>query len=146
MTLDPLSEQRRIRHLRAGWSLLLLWLTLGMALEFMHGFKVRWYLDVTNETRRLMWTLAHAHGTLLALVHIAFAASLSAVAGEEPAWRRRASRLISWGALLLPLGFLLGGILVHGSDPWIGILLVPVGALCLLAGVALTARGVSART
>ena len=26
--------------------------------------------------RRLMWTLAHAHGTLLGLVHIAFAVTV----------------------------------------------------------------------
>ena len=146
MTLDPLSDRLRIHHLRAGWWLLLVCLTLGISLEFMHGFKVRWYLDVSNEARRLMWTLAHAHGTLLGLVHIAFASSLSPLSGEEPAWRRWGSKLITWGSVLLPSGFLLGGIMVHGSDPWIGILLVPVGALLLLFGVGLTARGVSGRT
>ena len=47
---------------------------LGLLLESLHGFKVRAYLDVTNETRRLMWTLAHAHGTVLGLGLLALAA------------------------------------------------------------------------
>jgi hypothetical protein len=59
------------RHLRAGWWGLLIYLGLGIALEMLHGFKIGFYLDVSNHTRRLMWTLAHAHGTLLALVNIA---------------------------------------------------------------------------
>lgn len=42
----------------------------------LHGFKVGLYLDVDHSARRHMWTLAHTHGTLLALVNIAFALSL----------------------------------------------------------------------
>ena len=56
------------RHLRVGWWSLLLFATLGLVLESLQGFKVRAYLDVSNETRRLMWTLAHAHGTLVGIV------------------------------------------------------------------------------
>ena len=129
------------RHLVLGWRLLLLFLTLGFALEIMHGFKVRLYLDVTNETRRLVWTLAHAHGTLLALVNLAFAASVRTYSSGDPAWRRRASWCLAASSLLLPLGFFLGGLVVHGSDPWMGILLVPLGALFLLVAVASAARG-----
>ena len=62
-------------HLRFGWWSLLLFACLGLSLEAMHGFKVGWYLDVTHETRRLMFRLAHAHGTLLALGHVALAAT-----------------------------------------------------------------------
>ena len=65
---DPTRRYVR-RHLRFGWWSVLVFLTLGTALEVMHGFKVDWYLNVANETRRLMWTLAHAHGVLLGLVH-----------------------------------------------------------------------------
>ena len=36
--------------------------TLGLVLETLHGFKIGAYLDVSNETRRLMWRLAHVHG------------------------------------------------------------------------------------
>jgi len=67
------------RHLRLGWWSLLLFATLGLGLESLHGFKVRAYLDVSNETRRLMWTLAHAHGTLLAVLNIVFGLSVRAV-------------------------------------------------------------------
>ena len=59
------------RNLRFGWWSLLVFLSLGAVLETMHGFKIGWYVDVGNETRRLMFTLAHAHGTLLALINIA---------------------------------------------------------------------------
>ena len=59
------------RHLHWGWWGLLVFLSLGIILEALHGFKVGAYLDVGNETRRLMWTLAHAHGTMLSLIHMA---------------------------------------------------------------------------
>ena len=64
------------RHLLFGWWSLFLFLVLGFLLEGLHAFKVGWYVDVSSQTRRLMWTLAHAHGTLLALVHLAFATTL----------------------------------------------------------------------
>lgn len=145
MSLDDATLRCARRHTILGWRLLLVFLTLGIALELMHGLKVRLYLDVDNETRRLMWTLAHAHGTLLALVHLAFAAGVRAESEGDPAWRRRASRLLTWASLLLPTGFFLGGLVVHGSDPWVGVLLVPIGALLLLAGVATASRGFSSR-
>ena len=64
------------RHLAIGWATLLVFLSLGMVLEVFHGFKVRWYVDLNNATRRLMWTLAHAHGVLIGLIHISFAATV----------------------------------------------------------------------
>jgi hypothetical protein len=38
---------------------------------------------------------------------------------------------------LIPLGFFLGGLFPSESDPWLGILLVPAGALLLFSAVAL---------
>ena len=95
--------------MRFGWFALLLFATLGIALESMHGFKVGWYLDVENEVRRRMWRLAHAHGGLLAIVNILYA--LVAGSQEPPAAERlaKASPLLIAAALLLPLGFFLGG-------------------------------------
>ena len=52
------------------WSLLV-FLSLGGGLETLHGLKIGWCVDVGNEMQRLMFTLAHAHGTALALVNIA---------------------------------------------------------------------------
>lgn len=129
-----------MRHLRVGWWSLLIFLSLGIALEMMHGFKIGWYLDVSNETRRLMWTLAHSHGGLLAVLNIVFAASL----GYLPSWsegsRKLASRCMLGSLILMPLGFWMGGVFIHAGDPGLGILLVPPGGLLLLLGVLLTAR------
>jgi predicted sugar kinase len=85
-------------HLKLGWWMVLIYLSLGIGLEALHGLKVDWYLNVANETRRLMFS-----------------------------------------GLLLPGGFLLGGLVVHGGDPGKGILLVPVGAALLLFAVLQTA-------
>jgi hypothetical protein len=106
-------------------------------LEAMHAFKVYWYLDVGHETRRLMWTLAHAHGTLLSLVHIAFAGTLRMT--PRPERTRAISTCLYAATALLPGGFFLGGAVIRGGDPGLGVLLVPIGAALLLAGVLLVA-------
>lgn len=129
------------RQLRFGWWALLAYLTLGLVLEVLHGFKSGWYLDVGHEMRRLMFTLAHAHGTLLALVNIAAGLTARLVKGFELA--TPAARSLRWAALLLPAGFFLGGVVIHDGDPGLGILLVPVGALLLVHGVGRVARDLS---
>jgi len=130
----------RRRHLRAGWTMLLCFLSLGLALESLHGWKVDWYLNAANDTRRLMFTLAHAHGTLIGLLHLAFGASAAQLLPRSVRAIRAASRCLSFGGLLLPLGFLLGGLFIHAGDPGLGVFLVPVGALTLLIGVGLCVR------
>ena len=121
------------RHLRFGWWALAVYVSLGIGLETMHGFKIGWYLDVGNETRRLMFTLGHFHGTMLALVNIAAGLTIRSVEG----FKFRAS--VSWAliaaAILLPGGFLLGGFWTYDGDPGTGIWLVPIGALLMLYGV-----------
>src|SRR6266705_6595013 len=92
--------QRADRNLRFGWWSLLVFLSLGGALEPLHGFKIGWYVDVGNETRRLMFTLGHAHGTLLALVNIA--AGLTARIVERFTLRSSVSLALIWTAILLP--------------------------------------------
>lgn len=126
------------RHLRYGWWSLFIFLALGVLLETLHGFKIGWYLNVDVEMRRLMFTLAHAHGTLLALVNIALGLTLRSVRDIELS--RSASRAILWGSGLLPAGFFLGGLIIHDGDPGLGVLLVPIGALLLLYGVYSVAR------
>jgi hypothetical protein len=121
------------RQLRFGWWALLAYLTLGLVLETLHGFKLGWYLDVGHEMRRLMFTLAHAHGTLLALVNLAAGFTVRTVKGFELA--PAASQSLIWAALLMPAGFLRGGIVIHDGDPGVGISLVPIGGLLLLYGV-----------
>lgn len=127
-------------HLRAGWWLILLFLTMGIVLESLHGFKIFWYLDLSNSTRRLMFTLAHSHGTLLGLLNVAFALTLPHLPDTHAPRLRFAGKCLVLASLLLPGGFLLGGLVIHGGDPGLFILLVPVGAVCLLAAVWSMAR------
>ncbi len=121
------------RNLRFGWWSLLVFLSLGGVLETLHGFKIGWYVDVGNETRRLMFTLAHAHGTLLALINIA--AGLTARKVDRFELRPSVSFALIWAAILLPAGFFLGGIVIYDGDPGLGVWLVPVGAILLFYSV-----------
>src|SRR5438105_9344036 len=129
------------RNLRFGWWSLLVFLSLGAVLEMLHGFKVGWYVDVGNETRRLMFTLAHAHGTLLAVVNIA--AGLTARIVDRFTLRPSVSFALIWAAILLPAGFFLGGIVIYDGDPGLGVWLVPVGAILLFYSVARIALDLS---
>lgn len=128
------------RHLSFGWWSLLVFLTMGLVLESLHGLKVGFYLDTSNVTRRLMWTLAHAHGTLLALIHIVFGLSLPFLAGLGPRSRTLVSRSLYAATVLLPAGFFVGGLFIYAGDPGLGILMVPIGAVLLIVAVLLTAR------
>ena len=136
---DIATESLARRHLRFGWTAVLVFGLLGLILETLHGFKVRAYLDVANETRRLMWTLAHAHGTLLGLVNVAYGLTVAHFAdwghGTLP------SRGLIAAAVLLPTGFFLGGLQHYGGDPGLGILLVPAGAVALVVAVAALVLG-----
>jgi hypothetical protein len=130
------------RHLRFGWWSLLFFATFGLVLESLQGFKVRAYLDVSNETRRLMWTLAHAHGTLLAIVHVIFGLTWRSAPTSLPRPRLISTSLLA-ASTLLPGGFFLGGVAFYSGDPGLGVVLVPVGAVLLLFAVFLIARGTS---
>lgn len=116
------------------WSLLV-YLTLGLTLEALHGFKVAWYLEF--ETRRLLWTLAHAHGVLVSVLTIGFGLMLQRADGA--AWQRAVAACLLAAVVLLPGGFLLGGIYVYGGDPGPGVVLSPIGGTLLFAAVLLTA-------
>ena len=123
-------------NVRFGLWSLLAYVSLGLVLEALHGFKVSWYLDY--ETRRLMWTLAHAHGVLTSLLAIGFGVLLQLTADPAP-WQRLASACLLAAVVLLPGGFLLGGIYVYDGDPGVGVLLAPAGGALLFTGVFVTA-------
>lgn len=131
------------RNLRFGWWSLLFFLSLGALLEALHGFKIGWYVDAGNETRRLMLTLAHAHGTLLAVVNIA--AGLTARIVDRFTLRRSVSLALIWAAILLPAGFFLGGIVIYDGDPGLGVWLVPIGAALLFYSIVRIALDLSGR-
>lgn len=137
MTID--AGKTSTRHLRIGYAGLAVFLSLGAALEALHAFKVGYYLDAGNETRRLMWRLAHAHGTLLSLLHVVYGLTLRAVPGAA---RPIASSTLTAALILIAGGFFVGGVSVSGGDPNPGVLLVPAGFVALLASVVVTARAV----
>ena len=62
MSSSEQADRLMRRHLRAGWWALGFYLLLGLVLEAFHATKAGLYLDVGNETRRLLFRLAHAHG------------------------------------------------------------------------------------
>ena len=135
-------HKRLVRaHLRIGWIGLFTFATIGLALEGLHGFKSASYLGVGNETRRLMWTLAHAHGIGLSLVQIGFSGTCALDPELPSGLLALASRLLNFAFVLIPGGFLLGGITTYGADPSVGVLLVPAGALLLLAALAAVTWG-----
>ena len=131
------TEQLARRHLRFGWYALACFSAVGIVLELLHAYKQGFYLDVGSETRRLMWRLGHAHGTLLALVNIAFGCSAPRLAPGSS--RRRASACLVVAAVLMPLGFLLGGAFATAADPSVLVALVPVGAVLLVTAALSTA-------
>ena len=113
---------------RQGWISLALWITFGLLLEGFIGFRTPALLD--DSVRRELFRLAHAHGTLLSIVLIvaALCARLNLIRlGRMGALGLRAA------ALVLPFGFLLGGLWHFKDDPGIGIVLVPLGVLLFLA-------------
>jgi hypothetical protein len=119
------------KTVRVGWLLLAIALPFGVTLEALHGFKVQAYL--ASDMRREMWRLAHAHGTLLGILCLVCGAIGEAWIPE--AIRPRVMAMIRWGAVLMPVGFFLGGILNSEGDPSLGIVLVPVGAVLLVVAL-----------
>lgn len=132
----PMAEPNQLarRHIRLGLWWLLVFAAGGLVLESLHGLKLGLYLDVGNQTRRHMWTLAHAHGTLLGLVHLAYAAILPQLHAVDDSRRARASALFTAAGICLPGGFFLGGLWFYAGDPGLGIVLVPIGAFALIWG------------
>ena len=112
-----------------GWILLAIFLPLGMTLEALHALKLPVYLG--SPMRRELWKLAHAHGNLLGILCLVFASIGERAIPDEKA-RRSISLWLRVGAVSMPLGFFLGGILNFEGDPSLGILLVPIGGVCLL--------------
>jgi len=120
--------------LAVGLPGLAFWLLTGLGLEALHAVKAAPYLQ--DELRREMWTLAHAHGTLLSAVAIVIALTFSRLS-IEPRAARRVDRLYAVGAAALPWGFFLGGLSHSETDPGLGIFLVPASGLLAAAGLGL---------
>jgi hypothetical protein len=137
-------ELRASLAARTGLWLLAVSLPLGLTLEALHAWKVQVYLGST--LRRELWTLAHAHGNLLGILCLVVALLAPRVFGEQRApARRSAERQLAAGAVLMPLGFLLGGVMNREGDPSLGIALVPVGGVLVFVALVRTALALRRR-
>src|ERR1044071_5354614 len=94
-----------------GWVSVAVWMTVGLLLEGLLGYKIPAYLN--DAQRRELFRLAHAHGTLLGLILIVAALCADRFGVELARPPRLALRL---GAGLMPAGFLLSGIWHTESD------------------------------
>lgn len=138
-----------LRHFLFGWLGLALFALMGLALETMHGLKIDFYLDVRHDTRRLMWTLAHTHGTLFSLANIALAVTIQSLNLPTAKLLQFASVCLILAWITMPAGFFLGGIWLYGGDPGRGIVLAPVGGILFLISamsVAITVKKIDAQT
>lgn len=112
-----------------GWLGIALWMSFGLLLEGLLGYKIPAYL--IDSQRRELFQLAHAHGTLLSIVLIIAALCAKSFAVEIS---RPAQLSLRLGTVVMPLGFLLAGVSHPEGDPGIAIWLVPPAALLVIFG------------
>lgn len=112
-----------------GWIGIAIWMTFGLLLEGLLGYKIPAYLG--DVQRRELFQLAHAHGTLLSVVLLIAALCAKSLAVEIPRLAQLALRL---GTVLMPLGFLFAGLSHPEGDPGIAIWIVPFAALLVIFG------------
>ena len=119
-------------HLRASLWSLAAFLAMGMWLEAMFGLRVSGVID--DPLRREFLRLGHAHGGLLALVNIGLGWALQRL--QTPRiWATRI-RIAAWvGALAVGLGFVGGGLWHGPTDPGPLVLMVPAGAMMMVASL-----------
>ncbi|MEN3333574.1 MAG: hypothetical protein V7641_2939 [Blastocatellia bacterium] len=127
----PVSPADRL--LRQGWASIAVWMSVGLLLEGLIGYKIPAYLN--DPQRRELFRLGHTHGTLLGIVLIVAALVLQ----RRPHVPKAALAALRIGALLMPAGFFVAGIWHTESDPGLAIWLVPPGALLVIyAAIAFT--------
>ncbi|HJQ22713.1 MAG TPA: hypothetical protein VKA60_02280 [Blastocatellia bacterium] len=119
--------------LRQGWVSIAIWMSIGLLLEGLLGYKIPAYLS--DPQRRELFRLGHTHGTLLGILLV-----VAALVVERGAVVPRAAHLaLRIGAVLMPVGFFVAGIWHAEGDPGLAIWLVPAGALLVIyAAVAFT--------
>src|SRR5215216_6663227 len=121
------------RLMLQGWSSIALWMSVGLLLEGLLGYKIPSYLN--DLQRRELFRLAHTHGTFLGLVLIA--AALCHKRGAE--LPRAGSLALSLGSALMPIGFFLSGIWHPEGDPGPAVWIVPPAALLIIFGTVMLA-------
>lgn len=105
------------------------WIFFGLLLDSFLGTKQLFY--ISNPMRREMWRLAHTHGTLITLVFLAYM-HFRGIA------KKQHENMMFIGAILMPVGFFLGGIVTTEIDPFVGVFLVPIGGFLFVLGLLLS--------
>jgi len=101
-----------------------------LLLESLIGYRVPAYLR--DELRREIFRLAHTHGTLLNLVLLGAALCIDRGLVSPS---KIGLLLLRIGAILMPVGFLLGGIWHTEGEPGLGVWLAPLGGILVILGV-----------
>lgn len=119
-------------HLRLSIVLVAVFLGFGLVLEGLYGLRRAQWMD--DEIRREFLRLGHAHGGLLGLLNLVMAWAMGRL-GTPEHWAGRV-RVAAWvGAALVGVGFVGGGLFHGPTDPGPLVLLVPAGALMVLAAL-----------
>lgn len=116
--------------LRQAWLGLAFWMTFGLLLEGLIGYRIPDYLD--DPQRRELLRLAHAHGGILSLVLAAAALGIG-YGKTRPA--RATVLALRIGVLAMPLAFLAAGLWHYANDPGFAIWLAPPAALLVVFGI-----------
>jgi uncharacterized membrane protein YgdD (TMEM256/DUF423 family) len=112
-----------------AWLSIALWMSFGLLLESLIGYRVPAYLR--DELRRELFRLAHTHGALLNLVLLGAALCIDRELVRPSKFGLLSLRL---GAVVMPVGFLLGGIWHTEGEPGIGVWLAPLGGVLVILG------------
>lgn len=113
-----------------GLIMLACWMTFGLLLEGFLGYKIPAYLN--DNIRRELFRLAHTHGSLLSIVLIVIALCTKADFIKPNFYAQNALRI---GSVMMPIGFLLGGVWHFESDPGYAIILAPLGGILVIFGI-----------
>jgi len=105
-------------------------MTFGLLIEGLIGFRSPAYLQ--DPLRRELFQLAHAHGTVFSILLLVAGLYRQKGMIAPPTLAVFSLRL---GTVLMPLGFLFGGIWHYGNDPGPGVFLAPLGGLMIIFGV-----------
>jgi hypothetical protein len=106
------------------------WMSFGLLLEGFIGFRVSAYMS--DVTRRELFRLAHTHGTGLGLLLLLCTLTISKHLVYP---HKSAVFALRVGTILMPFGFLLGGIQTRGEEPNFLIFLAPIGGISVIFGV-----------
>jgi len=133
---DPRNAALVSGLLRQAWIGLAFWMSFGLLLEGLIGYRIPDYLS--DPQRRELFRLAHAHGGVLSIILLASALGIG-YGMTQPA------RMTLWalrvGVVVMPVAFLVAGIWHYSNDPGLAIWLVPPAALLVIFGIVGLALG-----